>query len=384
MKFPAWVGAAVVLALSGCGSAAAPASPSTPASAAKPAPSVSAAAPSAKPAASAASAKPAASGKPAPSGGVAASGAASAKPGGSGGIPLVLTYAQTSATFMQAYYAADAGIFAKNGLDAKVQLAESSTGMAALLSGQTQVGMIGGTEVLDANAGGADIVVTANPVPVYPFVFYVQKDVKTGADLKGKKVGITRFGSTIDVATRIALEKLGITANDVTILQLGTVQARTTALINGSIQAGLSNPPETLKLDAAGLHQILSLAKAKAPATTALIASPRPWIAAHHDVMQKVVDSIVQATAQMKTDKAGAIATLKKYLKDDNQADLESTYQFYVDEVFPAYPTPEAAQFKDIVDTAKNSKVKALDLSKYIDDSFVKSAQQRGLDKPRG
>jgi len=363
MRFIPLAGLTMALALAGCGSpASAPAAPSSPApssvSASQPAP---------------AGAKPSSR---APAG--SASAAASER------TAVAVNYAQVSPTFMQSWYALESGIFAKNGLDVTLQLAQSAPGMASLLSGQTQLGLMGGNEVANASAQGGDLVVVASLAPVYPYVLEVQANIKTGADLKGSKIGITQFGSTIDAATRVALKQLGLSANDVNLLQLTSISARTQALLNGAIQAGLSNPPDSLVLEAHGLHVLVDLAALKAPAASVLLAGTRAWVNAHHDATQKFVDSIVEATAQEKTDKTGAIAVIKKYLKYDNQADLQATYDYYVGHVFPSLPMPAADQFADVIAQATNAKVKAFDASKVIDTSYVKSAQDRGLDKPHG
>jgi ABC-type nitrate/sulfonate/bicarbonate transport system substrate-binding protein len=297
---------------------------------------------------------------------------------------VAVNYAQVSPTFMQSWYALESGIFAKNGLDITLQLAQSAPGMASLLSGQTQLGLMGGNEVANASVQGGDLVVVASLAPLYPYVLEVQGNIKTGADLKGTKIGITQFGSTIDAATRVALKQLGLSANDVNLLQLTSISARTEALLNNAIQAGLSNPPDSLVLEAHGLHVLVDLAELKAPASSILLAGTRTWVNGHHDATQKFVDSIVEATAQQKTDKAGTIAVIKKYLKYDNQQDLEATYNYYVGRVFPPLPMPAADQFADVISLATNPNVKAFDPNKVIDTSFVKSAQDRGLDKPRG
>ncbi len=358
MRFIPLAALAAALALTGCGSpASAPAAPTS-----APPSSVSARQPAQ------------ASGKPAASG----SGAAS------GRTAVAVNYAQTSPTFMQSWYALESGIFAKNGLDITLQLAQSAPGMASLLSGQTQLGLMGGNEVANASVQGGDLVVVASLAPLYPYVLEVQGNIKTGADLKGTKIGITQFGSTIDAATRVALKQLGLSANDVNLLQLTSISARTEALLNNAIQAGLSNPPDSLVLEAHGLHVLVDLAELKAPASSILLAGTRTWVNGHHDATQKFVDSIVEATAQQKTDKAGTIAVIKKYLKYDNQQDLEATYNYYVGRVFPPLPMPAADQFADVISLATNPNVKAFDPNKVIDTSFVKSAQDRGLDKPRG
>jgi ABC-type nitrate/sulfonate/bicarbonate transport system substrate-binding protein len=98
-------------------------------------------------------------------------------------------------------------------------------------------------------------------------------------------------------------------------------------------------------------------------------------------VVQRYVDSIVQATAALRKDKAGAVAVYKKYLKDTDEA-LVKTYD-YAMELFPNLPYARADQMADSVRVlgANNDKVKNYDLGKMLDESFVKSAANRGLDK---
>src|SRR5579883_1165368 len=358
-----WLG--VVLALAGCGgSAGSQASPSATAAS----PSAAAASAAAKPSGAAASAAAKPSGSAAP--------AVSVAPG-----KFNFAYTQVSATFLPLFFAQDAGLFQKNGLDVAITLTQSAPGMAALLSGQIEMSVIGGTELVNAASQGGDVVALANIVPVYPYVFEVQPDIKSGADLKGKRVGITQFGSTIDVATRVALSQVGLTANDVNIIQLSSLSARTEALLNGSLAAGMSNPPDSLSLEAKGLHPLVDLAASGAPATSALIVSRKSWVASHHDQTQEAIDSLIQAIARMKVDEPQTIASLKKWLKYDDENGLKATYDFYTKSVFPALPYAKAEQFKDILANSTDPKVKSFDPNTAIDSSFVKSAQDRGVQK---
>src|SRR5581483_10569647 len=103
------------------------------------------------------------------------------------------------------------------------------------------------------------------------------------------------------------------------------------------------------------------------------------------DTVQKVVDSIVQGAARAKSDKNFALGVLKKYYQNDDAQQMDAAYEFYAKEVVPTLPYPKADQYKDALDTlsANNEKLKNFDVTKIFDDSFVKSAASRGLDKPQ-
>jgi len=292
---------------------------------------------------------------------------------------MSFAYTQASATFLPVFYAQDAGLFKKSGLDMDLQLTQSAAGMAALLSGQIDMSAIGGTELLNAASQGSDVVALANIVPIWSYQMEVQPEIKTPADLKGKKVGITSFGSSIDIATRVALRTMGLADSDVNILPLTSASARAEAMINHAIDAGLTAPPDTLTLEAHGTHVLLDMASSGVPASNILVVSKRSWIAAHHDQAQDAIDALVGSIAGMKKDKAQAIAVLSKYTKYTDPKGLDVTYDYYVNHVFPAKPLVAADQFKDVVEYSNEPKVKAFDVTSAFDNSLVQSAIQRGV-----
>jgi NitT/TauT family transport system substrate-binding protein len=255
--------------------------------------------------------------------------------------------------------------------------------VAALLANKIHVFQGGGSEVLSAQVEGADFALIGNLVPIYPYVFITTPDIKTLADLKGKKVGVSSPGSTSDIATRVGLAKEGLDPDkDVTIVAVGSSQNRTAGLKAGSIQGGLDQPPGSIELQASGLHVLFDLAQLKLPVVNNGITVQRAFLASNRDVVQRYVDSLVIAIAQLRKDKAGGIEVLKKYLKVDDAATLAATYDYAMG-LFPALPTISADQLADSVRVlgASNAKIKSYDLSKLVDPSLVKSAGDRGLDK---
>ena len=318
---------------------------------------------------------------PATASGVSTGTAATARPI----VKIVVGYSEIYEGELPVWAAFEAGIFKANGLDVDLRYTASTTGIAALLAGETQVFQGGGSETLSAVVGGADLIVIGNVVPVYPYTFVVPAEIKTLADLKGKKVGVSNPGSTSDIATRVGLAKVGIDPNkDVTIVAVGSSQNRTAALISGAIQGGLDQPPYSYDLESRGFHSLFSMAEQRLPIVNNGIIVKRQFATDQKDVVQRYVDSIVQSIARLKTDKALAVAVYKKYLKIDDAAPLERTWEYATKQLFPSLPSPKLDQWGDIVaELGKtNDKIKSFDVSKILDDSFVQSAARRGLDKP--
>ena len=296
---------------------------------------------------------------------------------------VVSAYSNISADDWIPWYAFEKGIFKDNGLDVDLQsINGGAQTSAALIAGGIQIGQFGGSEALSANAGGADVVIVANLAPVYPYKLYVQKGITSIQGLKGKKVGVSNAGGSSDIATRAALKAAGLDPDkDVNIIAVGSHANRTAALLAGTIDAGVDDPPEDLELVKAGLTPLIDLASQKLPAANTGVIMQRTYLAANKATVQAYVDSLVIARLKMKSDKAGAVVVLGKYFKLDNQDALNNAYDFFMNEVTVPYLYPEVAQFKDAVEILgkTNDKIKTVDIAKMLDRSFMQSAQDRKL-----
>jgi NitT/TauT family transport system substrate-binding protein len=295
---------------------------------------------------------------------------------------LTASYSELVPDELWPWGAAEGGYFSRNGLDVSLTSVSSTNGVAALLSGQVQLAQLGGSEVLSAAAGGADVQIIANLCPYYPYLFMASSSVTSMNDLKGKKVGISSFGGSSDTATRAGLRKDGLNPDsDVTIVPTGSSSNRIAALRSGSIQAGMSQPPESVTLQKDGFRPLLDLAKLKLPAANTVLAVRKSWAGSHHSEVQAYVDSLVQAVARERKDKEFTWNALARWQKLKDRSALDPTYAFYMNEVFPTYPYPRAAQFADAVQVGqkKNSKLAGFNVAGALDDSYVKNAANRKL-----
>src|SRR5207237_7037673 len=203
-------------------------------------------------------------------------------------------------------------------------------------------------------------------------------------ELKGKKVGVSSIGSSSDIGTRTALKKLGLDpTRDVNILAVGSSQNRIAAMYSGAIQASVNQPPDTIAMKARGFHSILDLAGANLPTANTGVVVQRSWASSHKNVLQRFVDSLVQASVRIRKDQAFTTRVLKKWEKSTDTAAMQATASYYMKEVIPALPYPRPPMFKDAlaVLATRSQAAKSYNLNKLLDASFVKSADSRGLGK---
>ena len=123
-------------------------------------------------------------------------------------IHLRLLYPSFAGSWAPAWVSKEAGFFAHEGLDVELIRVGGSTRMvAAMLGGSAPIIQAGASAALAATAPASDVVIIAATGTVSPFRLMARPEIKQPADLKGKKAGITTFGSTSDQVLRIALKQ---------------------------------------------------------------------------------------------------------------------------------------------------------------------------------
>ena len=175
--------------------------------------------------------------------------------------------------------AKDLGLFEKHGLSGELILIPGSArGMAALLSGSVPFIQGSATAPLAAYLRGGDVVVIAAALNKFPFSVVTRKELRSPADLIGKKLGILNFGGSNDLAVTLALKEWNIPRNAVTILAAGGAPERLAALLTGNIDATVLSPPETVAAARAGLNIMANLGDLNAAAITTT-SPPRKYAA---------------------------------------------------------------------------------------------------------
>ncbi len=313
-------------------------------------------------------------------GAVALCGTSGARAADSPAAKLTISYSEKVGDNLPLWIAVDAGYFKKRGLDVTAEFLPAREGVPALLSGQVQMAAIGGSDGLAAVAQGAKLKFVATFSPVYTFQLWAQPRYATAAKLKGQRIGVSSTTGSQYTSTVIALKQLGLSPSDVAITPLGTVPNVDGALIAGSIAAGSSHPPATYEFKQHNLTEMVDLAAKRIANVNTGLMTGDAYIASHRAVVQNVVDAIVEALHREKTDQAFTESEITSHMGVKDKAVLDFTYAFYANEVAPSVPSPQVEQLQAAKQAlgVTNAKVRAVDVSSMIDQSFVKQAVAQG------
>jgi ABC-type nitrate/sulfonate/bicarbonate transport system substrate-binding protein len=136
--------------------------------------------------------------------------------------PIKLGYAALSAGQIAAWMAKDGGYLSKYGIDAELIYIPAVAATQALIAGEIQLAQVTGVSTSGAILAGADVRIVASSLNRIVGSIYARPEIKTPEDLKGKKLGISRFGALSETGSAIFLERFGLKrGTDVALIQLG-------------------------------------------------------------------------------------------------------------------------------------------------------------------
>ncbi len=281
------------------------------------------------------------------------------------------------------WVAYDEGLFKKNGLDVELlHIPSTSRAIQSMLSGEIQFTTADALNSIQAVATGADVVMVCEGINRFVFSLMAKPEIKRMADLKGKKIGITRIGSSTHTATLYVVNKAGLDPSDYTLLPLVEVPNILTALSAAQIDAGVLSPPTNSRAKKAGLHELLNLAVdgPEYPSTT--IASTRRYIKANPDVARRLVRAMGEAFFLFKTNRQIGIRAIQKYSRVNDPDILEDTYNQFRD-AFDPIPYVSKAGVSSLLASMgeKNPRVRQLKLDDVMDMRFVTELDKEGYFK---
>jgi NitT/TauT family transport system substrate-binding protein len=281
------------------------------------------------------------------------------------------------------FMAQQEGLFKKNGLDVEViHIASSSRGIQAILAGEIGFSFMDGNNEVQANLKGANLVLIAAGTNRMVFSLMAKPEIKKIADLKGKKIGITRAGSSTHTSALYALGQAGLKSGDYQILPLLEVPNIFTALSVGQIDAGIVSPPTNSRAKKAGFVELMNIAKEGPEYVSVAIGSSRSYLAANEDVTRRLVRAYAEGIYLFKTNKAAALKMIQNYLKvkdPDIQEDTFNQFSQYLE--IPPYVSRKGmeAVIADVAETAPAAK--SAKPESFIDMRFVAELEKEGFFK---
>ncbi len=294
---------------------------------------------------------------------------------------LRVAYSSISGSAVIPWIAVDKGLFAKYDLDVELIYVAGSPAMQSLLGGTTQLGIQGIEPVMRVNAQGSDAVMIVGLVTKPPFSIIVRPEIREPKDLKGRAMGVTRFGSTTDALLRLALDKWALRPEiDVPIIQMGGVPPILSGMQSKKIFGGPISLPTLAVAKQEGYRELVDLGDVIPDYQSAGVVTRKAFLRQHPEVARNFVRAMCEAIAIFKTDLAFSKKIIKDRLRIDDVLVQEETQRTYINYV-PRVPYPTRAGIALIKTFLEKSEpqLRPLSVDDQIDGSILRGLEQSGF-----
>lgn len=297
---------------------------------------------------------------------------------------LVVGYTSASGVFAGLWVAHEGKVFEKYGIDSHlVLIASGSLMVQAMLGGDVPFAAAAGSAAVDASLGGADITMLGTMVKVPAFYIMALPEVKAVEDLRGKTVGVTRFGSSSDFTMRYVLRKHGLEpGRDVTIIQTGDLFGAAAMLRTRAIVAAPFSSPTNLRAEEAGARVLLNMGKAGVYFPHDAFMARRSFVNANEDLVRRLLKGYSEGVYRLHTDSELSRRAIRKYARATDPKVVEAVYQYaldYIDKV--PYNTRQGVQEVLNQIAPRNPKARTASPESFYDDRFVKELETSGFYK---
>jgi NitT/TauT family transport system substrate-binding protein len=297
------------------------------------------------------------------------------------GLTRVMSgYAAVSGPHAVLWVAREAGLFEKNGLRTEVAYIRSGSTMAqTLVSGEIQMAQMGGPAMLAAGVAGMDVTFVAVALNTTPIV--IMGNVAKMEELKGKAIGITRFGSNTDISARFAIRKAGLQPEkDVALVQLEDYPGIMGGMQSGRIAAGALADPFTDAAKKLGYKEIADIAALGLEFPFVGIVAKKSYLKDNADVAQRFVRAYTEAIALYKNNRELAMKVTGKYTGIKDAAILSSTVNFYAPKL-ARVPYATIGGIRFVLDqlATRDPKAKTVNPESFIENRFVKQLEDSGF-----
>jgi NitT/TauT family transport system substrate-binding protein len=275
------------------------------------------------------------------------------------------------------------GLYAKYGLSSVVvYIPGGTTVVQTMVSGDVDLGQLTGAPGVAANLRGADILYIAMTDDTMGYQLATRRDIKTAAELKGKRLGISRFASSSDFGTRMLLKRLGIDPKDTTILQIGNETERLAALRSGSIDGSVFNAPFGAVAQKFNFNVLADAGALGIPYFNTGMCGSAKLLMKNEGRILNFLRAYLEAIKIFKTEPEYTLKALAQFSRVNDQELLKEAYEYNKNRI-PDVPYPSLKAMQAVIDplVEADPKLGKIDAKNYVSDRFLKKLEEEGFVK---
>ena len=293
-------------------------------------------------------------------------------------------YPSPSASMYPLFVTKEAGIFEKYGLDAELVYVQGVQMVQVHTAGQLDFTSTSGIVTLQSSVNGSDLILLANSIESHLMKVIAHPSIATPAELKGKSIGVTRFGSLTDLALRPVLEQWKLEPNrDVSLVQIGRLSDIVPAIQQRRLAAGMLSFPTSFFAEKLGLKSLYDLSESGIEVPTTTIAVSRAYANSHRDLVLRYMRAYLEGTHRLLTDREMGIKALKRYGGINDPELLAATYDLFTSKYIKKVPNLTVKAVENALQLVgeSNPKAKSRRPAEFMDTSFIDELEKSGFIK---
>jgi ABC-type nitrate/sulfonate/bicarbonate transport system substrate-binding protein len=275
-------------------------------------------------------------------------------------------------------------LFSKYGLVSEiVYIPGGTTNIQVLVSGNLDLSQLSGAPGVAANLEGADIVYILGLLDKLNYQLVTRPEIKSPEQLKGKKFGVSRFGSSADFGLRGLLKRLGVDpAKEVSILQVGDEPARVAAIKSGNIEGTVVNAPFSSEAEKLKLNVIADSVKMEIPFFNTGLLGSKKYMDKQEGKVLNFLRAYLEAIKILKTERDYSVKALAQFTRVQNLKAIQEGYDYFNNQLQPVpYPSLEAMQAVVAQIAETNPKARKVEAKAYVSDRYLKQLEEEGFVK---
>ncbi len=282
------------------------------------------------------------------------------------------------------WVAQDQRFFTKYGINAEVvNIRTAPLMLAAMAAGEVQIGYTGGTAVIGAAAGGAELKVLANFTSRVTYDLVARPEIKSPQDLRGKRLGVQSIGGTVWMGAILGLEHLGLepVRDNINILVVGDQTILAQALATGTIDATVLEGVQSRPLQEKGFAILAPLTKLEIPFASLGVVARKEYVDKNPSVIEGTLKAMLEGNARALSpnNKGSTLASLKRRLRIGDHEAEEGYSDILIG--LDRRPYPSLAGLRNIQRLLKplNPKVGKVNVEELVEDRFLRAVDQSGF-----
>lgn len=292
---------------------------------------------------------------------------------------LRISYASvTGNTAVISYIAHRAGLFAKYGLDTELILITGGpAAVSALLNGDVDADLRAPIAAIQGLAHGAKTTFLLSQSNVLEYDVVTRPEIKDAKQLKGKRVGIIRYGGISELMVRYLFQKLGLDPDkDIAIIQAG--QARLVAMEKGAFEATVLSSAETAYAKKLGFKAIDMPAL---PFFGSTIVTTPALLAKKPESFQRFMRGYMEGIRYFLRDPERSGQYIADLLRTKDRDMIELAYKSHPQHVMGRKPYPDMKAVQATLDimSAREPAVKKLKADELFNLTLLRQLDQSGF-----